>query len=65
MNPQVEAALIAGFVSLVSLGGTVVVALRGFHASKQAGETAATAAHIDTADTLAAQRDQLNRTLEE
>src|SRR5215469_8245346 len=63
MNPQVEAALIAGVVSLISLGGTVVVALRGFHASKQAAETAATEAHTDTADTLAAQRDQLDRTL--
>src|SRR5215831_5355926 len=38
MNSQVEAALIAGIVSLISLGGTVLVALRGFHASKQTFE---------------------------
>jgi hypothetical protein len=54
MDSQVEAALIAGIVSLISLGGTVVVAWRGFHATKQV-----------TADTLAAQREQLDRTLEE
>jgi hypothetical protein len=30
MSPQVEAALIAGIVSLISLGGTVVVAVIGF-----------------------------------
>jgi hypothetical protein len=30
MSPQVEAALIAGIVSLIGLGGTVVAALRGF-----------------------------------
>jgi hypothetical protein len=65
MNPQVQAAIIAGIVSLISLGGTVVVALRGFHASVKAAEMAAQEAHKDTADTLAAQRIQLDRTLEE
>jgi uncharacterized protein YjbI with pentapeptide repeats len=54
MDPQVEAAVIAGVVSLVSLGGTVVVAWRGFHATKQV-----------TADTLSAQREQLDRTIAE
>ena len=65
MNPQVEAALIAGIVSLISLGGTVVVALQGFHASQQAAKTTADEAHKDTADILTAQRQQLDDTLEE
>jgi uncharacterized protein YjbI with pentapeptide repeats len=34
MNPQVEAALIAGVVSLISLGGTVVVAVFGFRTTR-------------------------------
>jgi uncharacterized protein YjbI with pentapeptide repeats len=34
MSPQVEAALIAGVVSLISLGGTVVVAVIGFRATR-------------------------------
>jgi hypothetical protein len=34
MNPQVEAALVAGVVSLISLGGTVVVAAIGFRTTK-------------------------------
>ena len=54
MSPQIEAALIAAIVSLVSLGGTIVVALRGFQATRQA-----------TADSLEAQREQLERTLAE
>ncbi len=54
MNPQIEAALIAGIVSLISLGGTVVVALRGFQATKST-----------TKETLEAQREQLERTLAE
>lgn len=54
MNPQVEAALIAGIATLISVGGTVMVALRGYRATRQA-----------TADAIAAQRDQLDRTLAE
>ena len=34
MSPQVEAALIAGVVSLISLGGTVVVAVLGFRTTR-------------------------------
>src|SRR5580704_5322381 len=34
MNPQVEAALIAGVVSLISLGGTVIVAVLGFRTTR-------------------------------
>src|SRR5215469_3570433 len=34
MNPQVEAALIAGIVSLISLGGTVIVAAVGFRTTR-------------------------------
>jgi uncharacterized protein YjbI with pentapeptide repeats len=34
MNPQVEAALIAGIVSLISLGGTVIVASIGFRTTR-------------------------------
>lgn len=63
MNPQIEAALIAGIVSLISLGGTVVVALRGFHATMLATKMAADESHRDTADTLTVQREQLYRTL--
>lgn len=65
MNPQVEAALIAGIVSLISLGGTVVVALRGFHATTDATEKTVKAGHEDTRSTLAEQREQLDRTLGE
>jgi hypothetical protein len=35
MSPQVEAALIAGIVSLISLGGTVVVAAVGFRTTRR------------------------------
>jgi hypothetical protein len=34
MSPQVQAALIAGIVSLISLGGTVVVAVIGFRTTR-------------------------------
>lgn len=65
MNPQIEAALIAGGVSLISLGGTVVVALRGFHATMQATRLSADQSHRDTSETLAAQRELLDSTLAE
>ena len=65
MNPLVDAAVIAGIVSLISLTGTVVVALRGFHATMQATKLTADEAHRDTADALAVQREQLDRTLGE
>ncbi len=65
MDPQVQAALVAGGVGLISLGGTVVVALRGFRASKEAAAMAADAAHQDTAETLKVQREQLDRTLDQ
>jgi len=51
MSPQVEAALIAGVVSLLSLAGTVVVAVFGFRTTKSV-----------TGSTLAEQR---TRTLNE
>src|SRR5215467_2478497 len=51
MSPQVEAALIAGVVSLISLGGTVVVAVIGFRTTRSV-----------TGSTLAEQR---TRTLNE
>jgi uncharacterized protein YjbI with pentapeptide repeats len=51
MNPQVEAALIAAIATLVGVGGTVLVALRGFRATKQATDA-----------TIFAQREQLDRT---
>jgi hypothetical protein len=34
MSPQVDAALIAGIVSLISLGGTVIVAVIGFRTTR-------------------------------
>ena len=65
MSPEIQAALIAGIIGLVSLAGTVVVALRGFHATVQATSMALDEAHRDAADTLAVYRDQLDRTLAE
>jgi uncharacterized protein YjbI with pentapeptide repeats len=50
MNPQVEAAIIAAIATLVGVGGTVLVALRGFRATKQATDA-----------TIRAQREQLDR----
>jgi hypothetical protein len=49
MNPQVEAAIIAAIATLVGVGGTVLVALRGFRATKQATDA-----------TIKAQREQLD-----
>jgi uncharacterized protein YjbI with pentapeptide repeats len=51
VSPQVEAALIAGIVSLISLGGTVIVAVIGFRTTRSV-----------TGSTLAEQR---TRTLNE
>jgi hypothetical protein len=51
MSPEVEAALIAGIVSLISLGGTVAVAIIGFRTTRSV-----------TGSTLAEQR---TRTLNE
>ncbi len=50
MNPQIEAALITAIVSLISFGGTVVVALSSFRASvsethRQRGEDERLMAH--------------------
>jgi uncharacterized protein YjbI with pentapeptide repeats len=63
MSPQIEAALIAAVVSLISLGGTVAVAFRSFHATKQATVDTIVGQRDQLDQTLAAQRDQLNRTL--
>jgi len=65
MDAQVEAALIAGIVSLISLGGTVVVAIRGSHATENATKMTIQAGDENTGKTLAAQREQLERTLGE
>jgi hypothetical protein len=51
MNPQVEAAIIAAIATVVGVGGTVLVGLRGFRATKQATDA-----------TIKAQREQLDRT---
>jgi hypothetical protein len=48
MNPQVEAAVIAGIVSLISLGGTVVVAVFGFRANKTLTGSTLAEQHIRT-----------------
>jgi hypothetical protein len=53
MNPTVEAALIAAVVSLVSLGGTVIVAISGFRNTKQTNER-----------TIDSGTEQLKRTLD-
>ena len=65
MNPEVEAAVIAGIVSIVSLGGTVTVAIFGFRTTVKATKMTADEAHTDTAATLEAQRVQLDETLRE
>ena len=53
MNPTVEAALIAGGVSLISLAGTVVVAVSGFRNSRRVTqETIAAAANSSLRDRL-------------
>ncbi len=57
MSPQIQAALIAAVVTLISVAGTLVGALR-------ATKITARETHQDTAKTLAEQRDQLDRTLE-
>ena len=63
MNPQVEAAVIAGAATLVSVGLTAIVAALGFQASKRTAKTTADETHKDVGITLAAQRDQLDKTL--
>jgi hypothetical protein len=65
MNPQVEAAVIAGIVSLISVGGTAFVAVLGFRTTKSVTENTVRAGHEDTGETLKEQREQLDKTLEE
>lgn len=65
MDPQIWAALIAGLVGLISLGGTVVVAIVGFRTTKSVTESTVRAGHEDTASTLVEQRVQLDKTLME
>ena len=62
MNPQVIAALIAAGVGLI---GTVVVAIVGFRTTRRVAERTIEAGHEDTSRTLAEQRSQLERTLDE
>ena len=57
MSPQIEAALIAAFVSLISLGGTVLVSYLGFRTTRNVTERTVRAAQNDTSVTLAAQRE--------
>jgi hypothetical protein len=52
MDPQVEAAFIAAGVSLISLAGTVAVAIMGIQATRKV-----------SADSIKAQREQLDTTL--
>ena len=65
MSPQVEAAIIAGIVGLISFGGTIVVGRWNFHATTQATEKTVNAGHKNTADMLMVQREQLYKTLDE
>ena len=65
MNPQVVAALIAAVVGLISLIGTVVVAIVGFRTTRRVAERTIEAGHKETSRALAEQRDQLERTLAE
>jgi uncharacterized membrane-anchored protein YhcB (DUF1043 family) len=65
MNPQVEAAFIAGLVSLISLGGTVAVAVIGFRTTRTVTEKTVQSGHEDTRETLTEQRKQLDKTFAE
>jgi hypothetical protein len=65
MSPQIEAALIAGVVTLISVVGTLVVTRWGFQATMNATKLTAEEAHADTLRTLTEQREQLDRMLEE
>ena len=48
MNPTVEAALIAGGVSLISLTGTIIVAVSGFRNTRRVSRDTIAAASEDT-----------------
>ena len=48
MSPQIEAALIAGVVSLISLGGTVVVAAIGFRTTRSVTGSTLAEQHLRT-----------------
>jgi uncharacterized protein YjbI with pentapeptide repeats len=65
MSPEVIAAIIAGSVGIVTLIATVIVQVVGFRSTKANTEQQITAAEKNTADTLEAQRVQLDRTLAE
>ena len=56
MDPSIEPALIAGAVSLVSLGGTVAVAIAGFRNSRRAAKETAGAGTANTVLALDAAR---------
>jgi hypothetical protein len=58
MNPSVVAAVIAGVVSLISLGGTVVVAVVGFRNSREATTRTVTAGTANTVLVLDAAREE-------
>lgn len=57
MNPAIEAALIAAGVSLVSLGGTIVVAVSGFRNTTRSSSKAIDAGTDQLVRTLDAARD--------
>src|SRR5215475_4710960 len=65
MSPAVVAAIIAASVSFLTLIGTVVVQIIGFRSTRQNTKQQIQATDKNTADTLALQRDQLDRTLGE
>jgi ABC-type transporter Mla subunit MlaD len=65
MSPQVEAAIIAGCVGVLTLISTVIAQIIGFRSTKANTEEQIKATHTDTADTLRQQREQLDRTLTE
>jgi uncharacterized protein YjbI with pentapeptide repeats len=63
VNPQIEAALIAAIFTLIGLGGTILVALRGFYATRQTAIDTLKVEREKLDKTLAAQREQIDRTL--
>jgi uncharacterized protein YjbI with pentapeptide repeats len=65
MSSQLVAAIIAACISGLTLIGTVVTQIIGFHSTKTNTEEQIQATQKNTADTLEQQREQLKQTLEQ
>src|ERR1700678_97319 len=65
MSPEVIAAIIPAVVGLITLIATIISQIIGFRSTKADTEKQINATHRNTADTLAQDREQLDRTLAE